>query len=230
MRRRNLANGMVLAVTTLLLGVPAGCDSTASLYLSEVQFDELFVVSAVPMKKVSTDGQVDYVPLCRMQDEPADGMILRVLLKATQDKEGNDLDQGIRPGDRIDLQAVTESKISPERFEIALSCIEEEVPDAARCANSQDCDDGELCDPVKGICADGLKGCYSGIQTGNVAISRVSFREFTPSRAEPVGVAILVDMSGSNKGFVMPFSPFHEVNNEDPSGQYDAALLEFAQR
>jgi len=217
----------------MIVGVSqTGCDSTASLYLSEVQFDELYVMSAVPMKKISEDGEVRYEPLCRMQDEAADGLILRVLLKGTQQKEGADLDQSIRPGDRIDLQEVTETKINPERFELSFSCIEQQFPGAARCKTSADCAQGELCDPSpgKGFCVDGLEDCYSGIQTGNVAISRVGFKEFTPSRAEPVGVAILVDMSGSNKGFVKPFPPYYEVDNEDPTGKNEDALQNFADR
>jgi hypothetical protein len=233
MRRRKLTYGVFLAATLMILGVSqTGCDSTASLYLSEVQFDKLYVVSAVPMKKVSEGGEVKYVPLCRMQDEAADGMILRVLLKGTQKKDSPDLDQSIRPGDRVDLQAIQESKVNPERFELSFSCIEQELPGAAQCSNSGDCEQGEVCDPSpgKGFCVDGIKGCYSGIQTGNVAISHIGFKEFTPSRGENVGVAILVDMSGSNKGFVKPFPPYYEVNNEDPSGEHEDALIDFAQR
>ena len=233
MHRRKLTYGVFLAVTLLFLGVSqSGCDSTASLYLSEVQFSELYVLSAVPMKKVSEDGEVKYVPLCRMQDEAADGVILRVLLKGTQAKEGTDLDQSIRPGDRIDLQEVTEAKISAARFELSFSCIEQELPGFAQCTTSSDCDAGEICDPSpgKGFCVDGIQSCYSGINTGDVQISHVGFKAFTPNRGENVGVAILVDMSGSNKGFVKPYPPYYEVNNEDPSGINEDVFSDFSSR
>ena len=236
MRRRKLAYGGFLAATLLALSVVAGCDSTASLYLSEVQWNELVVMSAVPMKKVlGEDGQVDYVPLCRMQDEAADGLLLRILFKGTQQIDSPDRDQSIRPGDRIDLKEVTTSQVNPGKFELAISCIEKQLPGAAQCntnADCEDCEDGKTCDVNvgKGFCVDGMKSCYSGIQTGDVQISRVGFREFTPSRGENVGVAILVDMSGSNKGFVKPFPPYYEVNNEDPSGVHDDVFMDFAQR
>ena len=234
MRRRKLAYGGVLAATLLVLSVSlAGCDSTASLYLSEVQWDELTVMSAVPMKKVSGEnGQIDYVPLCRMQDEAADGLLLRVLFKGTQQVDSPDRDQSIRPGDRIDLKEVTTTLVNPEKFELSFSCIEQQLPGASKCTANADCEDGEVCDVQvgKGFCAKVKEGCYSGIQTGNVAISKVGFREFTPSRGENVGVAVLVDMSGSNKGFVKPFPPYYEVNNEDPSGDHDDVYLEFDQR
>ncbi len=235
MRKPKLTYGVFLAVTLLILGASqTGCDSTALLYLSEVKFSELYVVSAVPMKKVTVDGEVKYVPLCRMQDEVADGLILRILLKGTQDREGNDLDQSIRPGDRIDLQEVTEAKITSERFELSFNCIEQQLPGTAQCTTPSDCDQGKTCDigVGKGFCvasAD-LGGCHSGIQTGNVAISHVGFKAFTPNRGENVGVAILVDMSGSNKGFVKPFPPYYEVDNQDRSGIHQDAMDGFAQR
>ncbi|MFH1530965.1 MAG: hypothetical protein ABIK09_09570 [Pseudomonadota bacterium] len=236
MRRPKLTYGVFLAVTLLLLGASqTGCDSTASLYLSEVQFSELYVVSAVPMKKVIEDGETKYVPLCRMQDEAADGMILRVLLKGTQDREGNDLDQSIRPGDRIDLQEVTEAKVTSARFEMSIGCIEKQLPGTAKCATSSDCGPGKICDTSvgKGFCVAGagaVGGCFSGIETGDVAISHVGYKAFTPSRGDGVGVAILVDMSGSNKGFVKPYPPYYEVNNEDPSGTHEDALDGFVDR
>jgi len=215
-----------------LLALVGGCDVVPNVYLSERQFSDLYVMSAVPMKKVVEGGEFKYVPLCRMQNEAADGMILRVLLKGTQHRNGTDRDQSIRPGDRIDLQPVSESKVDPYRFEMSLGCIEQEIPYVVQCNTSSDCGQEEICDssPGKGFCVNGIGGCYSGLQSGNLAISSIGFKEFTQHRGEDVGVAILVDMSGSNKGFVKPYPPYYEVNNEDPSGEHEDALFDFAQR
>jgi len=218
-------------VLLVLCGL-SGCDKTAGWVHIECQYPELYVLGAVPYRMVTGDDAERVEPVCRPADGPADGLLLRILYKGTQQKEGLDLDQGLRPGDKVAGKALTVGRFAAGFGGFSLSCIEQSLPAASRCSSSGDCAVGEVCDPApgKGFCVDGLSDCYSGARPGGLDIADVSYRAHIPERGTPVGVAILVDMSGSNRGLTMRYPPYREVDNEAaPGGPVDFSLVDLAQ-
>jgi hypothetical protein len=224
-------------VPSLFLAALLGCDSTASLYIGQIQFSDLYVMSAVPMTKVtSASGKVQFEPACGGTGASLDGLLFRVQLRRTElgcchsgDCSGRDFDLGIRPYDRLNLRAVTEKNITPERFDLGITCIEPRIEGGEQCLFPGDCGHGEdarsaeTCRPKPGADYD-PDSWLDGTST-----SGTSYRAFTPSRGVPVGVAVLVDMSGSNKGFVSPSPPYTEVPSEDLDDG-DAVFVDFAER
>ncbi len=222
------------AMCLLLLVCALGaCDGTAKVSgIIHHQADELYVIGAVPYRATDVDGALRDSPVCRPEDGAPDGLLLQFVYKGYGTKGGSDLDLAIRPGDRIIKTKVTEARMAASFGTVSLSCIEEALRGAVRCALGADCAPGETCDPSpgKGFCVDALASCYSGVQVAGVPVEDVSYRAHTPERGVPIGVAILVDMSGSNKGFVKPYPPYHEVDNQDPSGLHEDALTDFLPR
>ena len=190
-RMRALLEGCLAA--SVAMAALAACDSTATLYISEVKFDSVFVVSAYPSKKATAaDGSVTYEPVCHFTDAASgpSGLTLSVLLRGTQKKEestNNDL--SIRPGDRIALKEVTESNVTPALFKLSFDCVEP-YPDA----DLQSCPAGSLKAPDLGL-------------------DRVDFYRYNTDAEdsdESVAVAVMLDMSGSMVGFVHAAPPYYE--------------------
>ncbi len=195
-------------VATLLLGF-SGCDSSEPRELIPTQrsWDQAFILSAVPMKKVESADGYSFEPMCRSADESPDGLLFNVLLKGTLprgDKE--DRDQSILPGDGWGWSAIDETNVTPEMFNLNIECIE----------------------PTRTV----WMGCSTEYHLDSSYPEDVSFFRYGQSdekgRGSTVALAIVIDMSGSMNGFVRPYPPYYEdsltsVQNALPPG-YNATL------
>ncbi len=185
-----------ILVCLLLVGVQVisySCDSTATLFVSEVKWDELHVLSTVPIKKVVDDaGNSVYEPMCRNATGSPDGIMFNVLFQGTQKKEDEaDQDLSIKPGDYVSSQQVLESHVTPELFELSVQCMDT-LPDP----------DAHLCN--------------TNISADKLNIQKVDFyRYLGGDTSEDVALAVLIDMSGSMKGLVDPFPPYREDTFEN---------------
>lgn len=161
------------------------CDSTARIFLRLVQFDRMQVVSVTPVKEsADAGGNKVYVPAC---SGDATHVRFNFNLKSTQrnprDGDPVDRDLQIRPGeDAIGKSTVQLGKtISEDNFDLTLTCLE----------------------PHSGS---ELPGSCDG--NSNPASAKVDnaleFLDMIPGnkRGTPVGVAILIDQTGSTNGTV----------------------------
>lgn len=211
------------AIVALGLGLAAGCDSTAKISKDSRSLEKLLVLESTPMRTVSNAGKETYVPVCDPGASGADGLLLNVVMKGIGESvgvsasESQDGDKSIRPGDTILQNPIYEADINPENFKFNLSCIEQILPDSKQCITSGDCDGGTSCpDRIKGYCTNsGVPYCISQVMNDNAKIAKISYQEVTPDRGEPIGVVILVDMSGSNSGLVHFNSPYYEDTMSD---------------
>ena len=173
---------LVFALQVLL----SSCDATAILYVDQVKWDKLHVLSAVPVKKEAGD----YVPVCRSTTEDPVGLQLNVLFQGTTKKgDSGEKDISIKPFDLVDNQTIDPAKITPELFELDISCLEA-YPD------------------------DNLYQCSNAFSGGDdLPIDRVDFFNYHQpelTNNEDIAVAVLMDISGSMNGLVMPLYPFNE--------------------
>ena len=217
----------------ILICALAACDKTvATSGILDMQTDRVYVVGAVPFKTIEVDGEEGYAPICGPDDGTPEGLLLQFVYRGYAKPGENDRNLGIRPGDRLIGTEVTEARMAATLGTVSVACVEAAIRSAARCALGADCAEDETCDPSpgKGFCVDALASCYSGVEVDGIPAADVSYRAHVPARGIPVGVAILVDMSGSNKGFVKPYPPYQEVDNHDPSGLHADALTDFLPR
>jgi hypothetical protein len=182
--------GMVLSSLCLLVGCgiwPSG-DSEPEFNNSSVKFDQLHVISAVPVKKQGGE----FVPLCRSTTEEPMGLQLNVLLQGTN-KQSGDRDLSIQPLNTVGEQQVDPLNITAKLFEIYFACMEP-YPD------------NDLYQ-----CADAFTG---GNDMPIDQVDHFNYHQPEPTTHEKVAVAVLFDMSGSMKGLSTPYSPFNEDSLE----------------
>lgn len=179
----------VLAPACVALAA-SSCDSSATLFVSEVKFLDLVVISSVPMVTgKAPDGTPIYEPLCSTGGtKQPEGVMFNVLLQGTAKKDVPDKDQSLKPGDYVASNEILESKITDDLFTFSVNCMDK-LPDG---------------DP--GACSGAVTG-------GDLAIQAIDFYKYGTLDFDPAGnaaVAMLVDLSGSMKGLVNPFPPFNE--------------------
>lgn len=178
----------------------SGCvdSDTAMLTTSEVSWDRLVIVSAVPAKRSTLEsGAWVYEPTCQAVATTADSLILNVLLQG-QIPEGTEADKdlSIKPNDRVDLRTIVPGMVVPEMFQVGISCMEPSPyadTSAARCTS--------------GIMAESLP-------IGDVSYYNYGDGEELDTRGN-VALAVLIDMSGSMGGLVSPFPPYEEGRKSD---------------
>lgn len=180
------------------LAVVLACNYHWSLVPTTFQLGDepMRLVSAFPAAKAE-DGS--WQPIC-LGERPAEGILLHLIFQGTTET-GGDNDLGIRPGDVVATVGVSEPRdvlgegktVIADDFQVTIDCIER-YPDPDIGSN-RDC---------QGLSNPG----------GATNVPPVDFRyvsDLPPARymgRDPsgglVGVAILVDLSGSIKGFVDP--------------------------
>ncbi|MFT7624850.1 MAG: hypothetical protein ACI9WU_004040 [Myxococcota bacterium] len=182
-----------LTTCCLILGVTSfstACDSTARIFLRLVQFDRIQMLSATPVKAGQNSfGDTVWVPAC---NGDAERVRVNFNLKSTQrggDVEDRDLQ--IRPsvdgsvGDAIGKSRVTlGSTVSTSELSLDLTCAEEHDPE----------DIGGACSGTNAPTA--LEEDLTFIDHLNGA------GRSDGGKLNPVGVAILIDVSGSTSGTV----------------------------
>ena len=214
--RALFAAAFLLLATQVLL---TSCDATAILFVDQVKWDELHVLSTNPV--VKTDGE--YAPLCRSITEDPVGLRFNVLFQGTTKKDDSgERDLSIKPDDYVDNKSIDIAKVSEELFEFNIECLEA-YPD------------------------DDLYDCPGAFTGGDLPIQKVDFFNYFQPEATnnaPVAVAVVLDMSGSMQGFVTPYAPYNEEsfdvvspelggvedtkeNATDPKGARYAALESF---
>lgn len=184
------------------------CDSTATLYTSEVKWDQLVVMSAVPMQRsAGENGASVYQPTCRALEASPDGLIFNVLFQGSVKKDAQaDNDLSIKPYDRIDLKTIAPNLVTPELFTMGINCMEPS-PDP---------------DTSAGHCPTNVKA--DSLTIGDVSYYAYGYGEEGDTRGN-VALAVLIDMSGSMGGLVYPFPPYYEdkksaVTSAFPTGFY----------
>ena len=165
--------------------VLSSCDATAILYVDQVKWDGLHVLSAVPVKKEAGE----FVPVCRSLTEEPYGLQFNVLFQGTTKKgDSGERDISIKPYDLVDNQTIDPEKINAELFEINITCLES-LPD----------DDLDHC------------GDFTG--GDDLPIDRIDYYRYNQPEStnnEKVAVAVLMDISGSMNGLAMPHYPYEE--------------------
>ncbi len=184
----SLSGGFLLLTVYAVL---AGCDATAILYVDQVKWDSLYVLSSVPMKMGGEDGSgAAYSSMCRdVANDPA-GVQFNMLFQGTQKKgDSADRDMSIKPGDFVDNKFIESERVTPKLFSLNLTCMEP-YPD------------------------EDLYSC-NGPVGGPVDIQSIDFHSYFKPELDnkgTVALAILIDMSGSMKGLVDPVPPYAEDN------------------
>ncbi len=179
--RRALGAAVVVGGSAL---VNSACDSTARIFLRLVQFDHLEVIGATPVKAVTlSNGTRSWAPAC-----DGDATNVRIdfnLINTgfTPDEDGlADEDREIRPNeDAIGKRAVVIGKtISVDSFDLKLTCLEEHkgTVTSSNCATA----------PAVTVESNG------GLQFVDHLRGE--------GRRTPMGVAVLIDQSGSTSGNV----------------------------
>lgn len=183
-----LSGGLLLLAVYAVL---AGCDATAILYVDQVKWDQLFVLSAVPAKLGGEEGAGwAYSPMCRDVANDPVGVQFNMLFQGTQKKgDSGDRDMSIKPGDFVNNKFIESDKVTPKLFTLNLTCMES-TPD------------GNL------YACDGLAGSPVEFQS----VDYYSYGRPALDNKGSVALAILLDMSGSMKGLVDPYPPYKEDN------------------
>ncbi len=163
-------------------------------YPDPLAFDELHVLTAVPVNKTGTGG---YVAACRAPEQGPHGFMLNVLLQGIPGGHSDTNDQALslRPGIEMKSgQVVTEDAVTPELFELTIECMEQ-LPDSAP------------------------KTCQSNISADKLNIQKVDYFRYHQEPGDTAAaLAILIDMSGSMKGLAHPFPPYNEDTLEKVTG------------
>ena len=176
--------GILLVFTLQVL--LSSCDATAILYVDQVKWDKLHVLSAVPVKKEAGE----YIPVCRSTTEEPWGLQLNVLFQGTTKKgESGEKDISIKAWDLVDNQTIDPAKITPELFELGISCLEAYPDeDLFQCSNQ----------------------FSGGDQLPVDRIDYFNYHQPEQTNNEKVAVAVLMDISGSMKGFTAQYYPYYE--------------------
>jgi len=181
-------------IATLLAGATlAGCDSTATIYVTSAQFSQLQIVGSYPGRK-QADGS--WERMCGTG--AADGLITNVVFQSTQrrDSSGADLDLSIRPRDVIQTRIVDGESAddinlsNPGNMRLDLGCI----------------------NPV------GSTGSCEGA-VASATLDRVTYEANTPDRSAGHNVMVLIDQSGSITGLVrdLTFKEARDVPDFPPN-------------
>jgi hypothetical protein len=206
----------VLAVASLGL-TQSACDGTARIFLRLLSVDTPQVVGLTPVKLVNGANGAQWVPACN-GDETNYRLDFNILTTQRQpDSNGNiDSNQQARPNDAVDkTQVRLGTNISANNFEVELTCLE----------------------PTDGTQAGG--DCATpGAQAVGLAdsvplqfIDHLSQSVCTPTscnvgdRNQGVGVAFVIDQSGSTSGLVDGSIPENSATPtciEGQPGNYDA--------
>lgn len=166
-------------IATLLAGATlAGCDSTATIYVTSAQFSQLQIVGSYPGRK-QADGS--WERMCGTG--AADGLITNVVFQSTQRRDQSssnaDLDLSIRPLDVIQTRVVDGSSAddinlsNPGNMRLDLGCINP---------------------------ATSTGSCEGAV--ASATLDRVSYEANTPDRSASHNVMVLIDQSGSITGLV----------------------------
>ncbi len=213
-----LAALLILAVQVLL----SSCDATAILFVDQVKWDQLHVLSAVPMQKVTgEDGKPSYERLCRSSTEEPDGLQFNVLFQGTTKKgDSAEKDISIKPLDLVDNQTIDPALVTPALFEFGVDCLESYPDDDLYACANQFTGGGDL--PIDDV------SFFNYYQPGSTNQAKVA-------------VAVILDMSGSMNGLATSFPPYNEdsldkvssavvdpqANATDPKNSRYAALESF---
>jgi len=190
------ARGTLLAGLTLALAVTfattfgGACDSTATISWKSTKLERLAVISAAPL--VGSGDQLERQ--CSVgPDDVVGGVELGFILKSTDPEEtcarADDNDWALRPGDEVERREVSLGvNVSAAAFSLAVDCVEP-YPDAD-ILTTREC---------------------QGVRSPDFNLRDVDFRAFydvpsdsgdLPVRCEPASVVLLIDQSGSMRGFV----------------------------
>lgn len=165
-------------IATLLAGATlAGCDSTATIYVTSAQFSQLQIVGSYPGRKQANGS---WERMCGTGT--ADGLITNVVFQSTQrrDSSGADLDLSIRPLDVIQTRVVDGSSSddinlsNPGNMRLDLGCINPVTTTGSTCNGA----------------------------VASATLDRVAYEANTPDRAASHNVMVLIDQSGSITGLV----------------------------
>lgn len=209
------AAAILLLATQVLL---TACDATAILFVDQVKWDQLHVLSTNPVVKVSDE----YEPLCRSVTEDPVGLRFNVLFQGSTKKgDSGERDLSIKPDDYVDNKNIDIAKVTESLFEFNIECLEP-YPD------------------------DDLNDCPGAFTGGDLPIQKVDFFDYYQEEATNdarVAVAVVLDMSGSMLGLATPHHPYNEdsfdtissmlagddapENATDPKGARFAALESF---
>ncbi len=178
--------GILLVLTLQVL--LSSCDATAILFVDQVKWEELQVLSAVPVKKESGE----FVPVCRSTTDEPMGLQFNVLFRGSTKKgDSGERDISIKPLELVDNQTIDPSKVNASLFEWDIDCIDA-YPDGD------------------------LYACSNAFTGGdNLPVEKVDFYNYNQpgsTNNRDVAVAVLLDMSGSMNGLAIPYYPY----NEDP--------------
>ena len=188
----------LLPVLAVLFLLPS-CDATAILFVDQVKWDQLHVLSAVPVQKqTDSDGESTWVPFCRSSTEDPDGLFFNVLfVGSTKKDDSGEKDVSIKPLDFVNNKEINPEGVTPDLFDFRTTCIEQ-LPD----------EDIFTC---------------TGMPAQDMSISSVDFFSYHVSEStnhENVAVAVLLDISGSMEGFIAPNPPYNEEGFDNVSGTY----------
>ncbi len=201
-----------------------------------LDFEPLRLVSAVPAARGASG---DFEPVC-MGEREATGLILSLAVLGRLDQEAGgemDLDLNMRPGDIVKTVGTTDrvvvaegESIGPNNFKVTVECLER-YPDSDMGGN-RECQG--LLNPGAAAGAAPASFRYSSDlspQAGGYAYTRDLSTGY-------VGVAVLIDQSGSMKGFVdratfadvsrnIPYAESAEGFASDLNGQRIVAVRDF---
>ncbi len=173
------------------------CDSTARIYLKQVQFDDLAVVGATPVKVKQTAAGPRWVPAC---GGDAEAMRLDFVLRSTPRTDA-DQDYQIRPGeDAVGSSVVKLGKnLATSHFDLSFSCLDGHDGTGASAACPKP-------SPSSALAAETPMTPPSLFFTNHVGGEKVVHAGDARSsgRGKSVGVAILIDASGTLTGKVDP--------------------------
>ena len=173
--------GLSLVLVVAALVLVAGCEPDVK-HRKLVKWDQAYVISVVPERTAGfVDGKPTYEPMCRSTTEDPDGLGFAVLFQGSI-KKGEDRDQSLKPGDYLDNTEIVEDKVTSDRFEFSLDCLEPYPDD-----NLYECSDEEA-----------IKG--SVLEEFSVDFHRYDQEE--ADNASNLAVVIMIDMSGSMVGWV----------------------------
>lgn len=184
---------LAAALAGLVLGPLSGCDNNATFFKITLPFKEIRIISAVPAAEVGNE----YVPMCGLESggtaAAPDGMLLN-LVYVSNERNDDDRDESLRPGDRVNdrtVQGGNSYDIDLENtsyVKVELSCLE---PMSTETATPDD---------TIGV------GCTQEVPTSDTETSNyLAFTDTRPSLlslTEGHNVLVLVDETGSTAGLV----------------------------
>lgn len=176
------------------------CDSTATISWKSTKLERIQMVSAAPLATPAGGGGLERQ--CSIgPDDVIGGVEFGFVVKSTDPDErcagAPDEDWGVRPGDELERRSVEPGvNMTAGAFELLVDCVEP-YPDPD-ILTTREC---------------------QGVSGPDFNLEQVDYRAFyeepgdagdLPVRCEPVSVVLLIDQSGSMKGFVDPLAEYRE--------------------